>query len=189
MLSICHGFGVNCDLSFSTDKSYCSLVGCLIGDIFPKFFIGSKVIPKIELLVYLGVTFKFGNVLNIDFSDRCRKFMSSVCNVLRHKVTGYEDVFSEILIRKCLPVLDYGLDCVFLDTSSFNFISKAWNTAVRWLFSRKRFDSTRLLFLQCNTMSAKYILNLKWMCFVRLFLCFSNLLLKNLCYYSLCSTS
>ena len=39
MLSVCHDFGVNYDLSFNTDKSYCGLVGCLIGDIFPKFFI------------------------------------------------------------------------------------------------------------------------------------------------------
>ena len=93
--------------------------------------------------------------------------MSSVCNVFQHKVTGYEDVFSEILIRKCLSALDYGLDCVFLNTSSFNFISKAWNTAFRWLFSRKRFDSTRLLFLQCDAMSVKYLLDFKLMCFVR----------------------
>ena len=81
--------------------------------IFSKFFIGDRNIPKTELLVYLGVTFKLGNVLSVDFSDRCRKFMSSVGNVLRHMVTRYEDVFSEILIRKCLPVLDYGLDSVF----------------------------------------------------------------------------
>ena len=131
MLGICHNFGVNCDLSFNTHKSYCGLVGCLVGDIFPKFFIGGRYIPKTELLVYLGVTFKLDNVLNVDFSNRCRKFMSSVCNVLRHKVTGYEDVFSEILIRKCLPELNYGLDYVFLDTSSFTVISKAWNTAFR----------------------------------------------------------
>ena len=142
-----------------------------------------------QKLVYLGVTFKLGNVLNIDFSDRCRKFMSSVCKVLRHKVTGYEDVFSQILIRKCLPVLDYGLDYVFLDTHSFNVISKAWNKAFRWLFSRRRFDSTRLLFLQCDIISAKYLLGLKLICFVRRLLCSSNLLLKNVCYYSLCGIS
>ena len=29
ILSICHNFGVNCDLSFNADKSYCDLVGCL----------------------------------------------------------------------------------------------------------------------------------------------------------------
>ena len=59
----------------------------------------------------------------------------------------------------------------------------------QWLFSRKRFDSTRLLFLQCDTMSAKYLLDLKFKCFVRRLLCSSNLLLKNLCYYSMCGTS
>ena len=48
---------------------------------------------------------------------------------MRHKATEYENVFSEILIRKCLPVLNYGLNCVFFDTNSFNVICKAWNIA------------------------------------------------------------
>ena len=132
MSSICQDLDVNCHLSFNTDKSYCGLNGCLISDIFPKFFIGNKDISKTELLVYLGVTFKLGKVLNVEFSDRCRKFMSSVFSVLRHRVTECEDVFSEILIRICLPVSHYGLECVFLDTGFFNVISKAWNTAFRW---------------------------------------------------------
>ncbi len=189
MLSICYDFGVSCDLSFNTDKSFCGLVGRLFGGTFPTFLMGGQGIPRTENLVYLGVTFKLGSVLNVDFSDRCRKFMASVCSVLRHKVTGYEDVFSEILIRKCLPVLDYGLDCVFLDSSSFNVISKAWNTAFRWLFNRKKFESTRLLFLQCDTMSAKYLLDLKLMCFVRRLVCSSNLLLRNLCCFAFCGTT
>ena len=37
MLSIFHDFGVNCGLSFNTDKSYSGLAGCLIGDIFKNF--------------------------------------------------------------------------------------------------------------------------------------------------------
>ena len=78
ILSICHDFGVGCDLSFNTDKAHCSFVGYLIGDIFPKFIIGGRVVPKTKLLVCLGVTFKLGNVLNVDFSDNWRKFMSSV---------------------------------------------------------------------------------------------------------------
>ena len=49
MLSICHDFGVNCHLSFNTEKSYCDLFGCLIGDIFPKFCIGGRDIPKVSL--------------------------------------------------------------------------------------------------------------------------------------------
>ena len=53
MLSICHDFGVNCDLSSNTNKSYYGLVSCLIGDIFQKNFIDGRDIPKTELLVYL----------------------------------------------------------------------------------------------------------------------------------------
>ena len=53
MLSICHDFGVNCDLSSNTNKSYYGLVSCLIGDIFQKNFIDGRDIPKTKLLVYL----------------------------------------------------------------------------------------------------------------------------------------
>jgi hypothetical protein len=62
MLSICYDFGVCCDLSFNTDKSFCGLVGRLFGDIFPTFVMGGRSIPRTENLVYLGVTFKLGSI-------------------------------------------------------------------------------------------------------------------------------
>ena len=36
---------------------------------------------------------------------------------------GYEDVFAIILIKKCLSTLNYGLDCIVLDSYSFNVVS------------------------------------------------------------------
>ena len=36
---------------------------------------------------------------------------------------GYEDVFATILIKKCLPNLNYGLDSIVLDSHSFNVVS------------------------------------------------------------------
>ena len=117
---------------------------------------GANLIPKTDTIVYLGVTFKLGSGLTVDFSERCKKFLSSVCDVLRHKVDGYEDVFSNILTKKCLPILNYALECIYLDSASFNTVSKSWNMALRWLFNRQKYESTRLLFLSCNTMSMRF---------------------------------
>jgi hypothetical protein len=71
--------------------------------------------------------------------------MCSMCSVLKQKVAGYvyEDVFSEILVKKCLPVLEYGLDCVHLGISSFSAVNKCWNTAFRWLFGLGKYESTQ----------------------------------------------
>jgi hypothetical protein len=189
MLNICYNFGICCDLLFNVDKCFCGLVGRLVGNVFPVFNLGGRVVPVTDSLVYLGVTFKLGVSLTVDFSQRCRKFMGSVCGVLRHKFAGYEDVFAEILIKKCLPVLNYGLDCVHLDLNSFNVISKCWNTAFRWLYNLGKFESTRLLFLKHNTMSMRYLLDLKLLCFIRNMLDSPNGLLRQLCRFALCDNT
>ena len=53
--------------------------------------------------------------------------MASVSSVLHFKSVGYENVFAEILIRKCLPVLMYVLDAVFLDSNSIKLATQVWN--------------------------------------------------------------
>ena len=114
-----------------------------------------------------------------------QKVLSSVCGVLRHKVDGYEYVFSNILIKKCLPILNYALECIYLDTASFNTVSKSWNMAFRWLFNRQKYESTRLLFLSCNTMSTRFLLDRIVMCFVRNMLESPHMLLRNLSQYAM----
>ena len=108
----------------------------------------------IDFIVYFGNKFKFGHKLIIDYSIRSRKFLACVCNVLRNKVVGYEDIFANILAKQCLPILEYSSDSVDLDSNTFNVIYKAYNTTFKWLFNYGKFDSTRWLFyehiIQCQ---------------------------------------
>ena len=62
-----------------------------------------------DSIVYLGVKFKFGYKSVTDYSIRSRKFSFCFCNILRNKVKGYEDVFANILVKQCLPILEYVL--------------------------------------------------------------------------------
>ena len=78
---------------------------------------------------------------------------------------GYEHIFTDILIRKCLPVLFYGLDSCSLNYDVIKPESKAWNMAFKWLFNMRKYDSTRLLFLSHNTTSIKFLLDLKTLSF------------------------
>ena len=86
-------------------------------------------LPRADWFVYFGVKFKFGLKLCVDYSLRCGKFLASVSGILRYKVVEYEDVFATILIKKCLLILNYGLDCIVLDSHSFNVVSKSWTNA------------------------------------------------------------
>ena len=61
--------------------------------------------------------------------------------------------------------MSYGLDCLMLNSKNVNAVSKAWNTAFRWLFGLRKFDSTRLIFIRCNTMPLKYLLECSLTCF------------------------
>ena len=54
-----------------------------------------------------------------------------MCGVLRHKVDGYKDEFSNILEKKCLSILNYALECTYLNSASFNTVSKSWNMTFR----------------------------------------------------------
>ena len=82
--------------------------------------------------------------------------MASVSSVLHFKSVGFENVFAEILIRKCLPVLMYGLDAVSFDNNSIKLVTQVWNCAVRWLYGLGKFTSTRHLFESHGTMSMSF---------------------------------
>ena len=91
---------------------------------------------------------------------------------------GYEDVFVSILIKKCLPILNYGLDCIVLDSHSFNVVSKSWNIAFRWLFNYRKYDSASWLFYDHDTMFMRYLLDLKLLCFICNTMSCPNMLLR-----------
>ena len=135
MLHLSYNFGIAHDLLLNTNKFFCGMVGYRLDNILPAFNLGASLIQRTETIVYLGVTFKLGSSLTVDFSERCKKFLLCVCGVLRHKVDGYEVVFSNILVKKCLSILNYVLECIYLDSASFNTLNKSWNMALRWLFN------------------------------------------------------
>ena len=78
MLHLCHNFGNAHDLLLNTNKSFCGMVGYRSDNILSAFNLGASLIPRTDTIVYLGVTFKLGSSLTVDFSKRFKKFLSSV---------------------------------------------------------------------------------------------------------------
>ena len=155
-MNLCCNFDKECDLTFNIDKSCCGCIGVPISVKQPVLVLDGKVLRWADSFCYLGVNFLVGLSLKVDCKPHIQKFISSVYSVLHHKVKGYESIFADILIKKCLPVLTYGLECCMLDSVSLNSVNRAWNIAFKWLFNLRKYDSTRLLFLSCNT----YVLKL-----------------------------
>jgi hypothetical protein len=183
MLNACVQFGYTCDLKFNVLKSCCAYIGKPVVQVLPDMLLDSLVLPWVDNFTYLGVVFQTGHSLRVDCKPRVQKFIASVCSVLRNKVIGYENVFAQILIRKCLPVLSYGLECVFLNSQSIRSVTQAWNLSFRWLFNYRKYDSTRLLFLSNDTMSMNYLLDLTILSFYASLKSSDNKLLHNLLIY------
>jgi hypothetical protein len=187
MLELCTTFGQQCDLKFNVEKSCCGCIGKQMGNVIPKFDLNGFILPWVTKLKYLGSVFLTGKCLQTDCSERVHKFIASVSSILRYKVTGYEHIFADILIKKCLPILFYGFECCALSSVASKTVRQSWNLAFKWLYNLKKYDSSRLLFLYNNTMSMKYILDCRMLLFFRHVGDSSNLLLHkiNLSTYNL----
>ena len=180
MLKLCEDFGLSCDLKFNVTKSCVGCVSKSKRKVCKEFLLQNRLLPWTDKFKYLGVTFVTNNGFQIDCSERVQKFIASVSSVLRLKTSGIEHMFVDLLIKKCLPILFYGLDCCTLSRTSLNSVSKAWNMSFKWLFNMRKYDSTRLLFLSNNTMSMKFLLDMKIMQFYRLLSNSKNTLIVNI---------
>ena len=83
----------------------------------------NNVLKWSDNFIYLGIDFALGSSLNVCCKSTIRKFKASVSSVIHLKSENYTSVFTEILIRKCLPVLIYGLDAVPFDSNSINLVT------------------------------------------------------------------
>ena len=117
----------------------------------------NKILKWSDNFIYLGIDFVLGSSINVCCKNRIRKLMASVSLVLHFQTVGYENVCAEIFIRKCLPVLMYGLDAVSLDSNCIKLVTQVWNCAFRWLYGVG--TSSRHLFDSHGTMSMRFSLH------------------------------
>ena len=73
-----------------------------------QMILDNKILKRSDNFIYLGIDIVLGSSLNVCCKNRIKKFMASVSSMLHFKSVGCENVFTEILIRQCLPVLMYG---------------------------------------------------------------------------------
>ena len=108
----------------------------------------------IDKLKYLGVYLTNNFKQLFDVSVQVTKFYSSIHSVV--SCCNKEMVRLEIVKRQCALILFYGLNTIKINGNIVNLISKAWNCAIRMIFSR---ESTHHLLYFCNSMFASFIID------------------------------
>ena len=58
---------------------------------------GGILVPKCDIITYLGINFIFGDSLKVNCKKRTQKFMAAVSSVSQHEVFDYESLFSTLL--------------------------------------------------------------------------------------------
>ena len=117
-------------------------------------------------MCYLGIIFIINNDLKVGVSLRIQKFTAAVCTFLRKRIIGFENVYINVMVTKCMPILFYEIDCLHLDCYALKRLSVVWNVAYRWIYCIPRHEHMRTYVRNCNTMSFKFLINQKLVCFV-----------------------
>ncbi len=113
MVDICSEYGEMYGISFNPTKSKWFYTGVFDDCRDVTFALGGSVIERDRLgITYLGIKFVMKRkILVVDVNDKIRKFNSSAYSVLVNTKGLSEIVRCEIVVKKCLSVLIYGLGC------------------------------------------------------------------------------
>ena len=106
--------------------------------------------------------------MQADLSSRVCKFKSAVCAALRQKLAGHELVYKEIILKKYMPILFYGLGTFDINSYSLNTLSQVRNMVFRFVFDLNKHDSTWHAFQCCNTISIKFCLMKDYLYFLKI---------------------
>ena len=116
-------------------------------------------------MCYLGAMFLFETMLAVNINSRICKFIAAVSYVLNGRSSGVENVYVYVFLTKSMPIL-FCLDCLYVDHASMHKLSVVWNTVLRWISGISRIEHMRVHLKNCNTMSFKFLLDQRLLCFI-----------------------
>ena len=155
MLDCCDEFGLKMDLSFNTKKSF---YYCTSNINHINFKLSS------DLLRCAGTTFKYLGV-NLGIrqgkfcvipDERIGKFVSSSMSVCRNTVNMPISVRLELLNKKCVPILMYGL-CAGVCTQDKKRLSVIYRNAYRFIFQVGLYSPVSEIMFYCNVPSFDFL--------------------------------
>ena len=80
-------------------------------------------------------------MLAVNIYSRIHKYLAAVSSVLKGRCSGFENVYVYVLLKKCMPILFYGINCLNVDRAFKHTV--VWNTAFRWIYGIFRIEHMR----------------------------------------------
>ena len=134
MLDICSDQAADIDIVFNSKKSSLFAVGKLFDNI-DNLNLGTGVISWSENLKYLGISFKAGKTLTVDFLlVRCASFMPLQTLFCSNTKYASEITKLSLVDSYCLPLISYGCEALNLNSYQMHQLNVCWNNAYRRIF-------------------------------------------------------
>jgi hypothetical protein len=108
ILDLCCVVGSSYDLSFNPSKCLCGVFGTRNISVAASLSVSDTALTWCDKMTYLGITFIFGRDVFVDITNRLHKFHAAVFAILKNKMLGFEHIYVNLMLTKCLPLLFYG---------------------------------------------------------------------------------
>ena len=135
MINICYDYGVKFGICFNPRKTkwMCTNVYSSIKNV--SFNLNGVEIVNDHSIAYLGVKLIMKkSILTIDVDDRIKKFNMSAYSVLINTKDLSEVLKCEIIIKKCLPVLLYGIGGIDVSDNDVYKMHISYRKIFRYIF-------------------------------------------------------
>ena len=159
MLNICFSYSTDWDMKFNVKKCALMCIGhCMLDDV-PLMFMGEDVMSWAKEIKYLGVMVQSGRDLTVNVNVNCRKFLGACFGMFQRCGGLSETVLCELVLKKCLPALVYGMECVRLKAAQKQRLSVAFNTAIRRVFKLSKYTSVKNVIFYVGGKPVKVLLD------------------------------
>ena len=99
------------------------------------------VLNWVRVIKYLGVCLHSQKGLRVNSSINCRNLLGASFGILQGFGYLSEEVLCEIIFKKCLLILTYGMECFELLGEQRHRMSVAFNTVARQIFKLSKYTS------------------------------------------------
>ncbi|MFZ2538607.1 MAG: reverse transcriptase domain-containing protein, partial [Oscillospiraceae bacterium] len=138
MIDICLAQFTELDLAINVKKSVCVRFGKRFQGTCSPITINGKVVSWSDDVKYLGITFKSGSKLYIDFKQSRTKFFRSFNSIYGKISKANETLIVSLIKSYCIPSLMFGLEAFDLNISQLRSLDSPLFLAFAKLF--KTFD-------------------------------------------------
>jgi hypothetical protein len=159
MLNICFEYSIVWDMKFNAKKCALMYIGYCVLDDVPVLHIGGDELSWVKKIKYLGLIMQSEKELTVDVNVNCRKFLGACFGMFQRCGALSEPVLCELVLKKCLPILVYGTECIRLKTAQKQRLNVAFNTVIRRVFKLSKYTSVKNIIFYIGGKPVKILLD------------------------------